>query len=327
MKQLFAIDLHDYDGCTKFFRRPSARGIILDGGRIALVYSRKENYYKFPGGGIRPGEDKKTALVREVKEETGLTVIPESIAEFGSVMRRQRSNRSPGTVFEQENFYYVCRVEDTIAEQNLDDYEREAEFVLQFADIDEAIRVNEAFHSGEYFDEIMIKRDLRVLQMIREAAVNQALLPYAYVMEMFPKAGIYENEYASALDDLMKTFPGNRFLKELSSVSGAKESADALFAQNGSPVVAPDDFGRVFLRLLRSVYQKTELSAFTESTYRLWKTLPDGIMNTQPFLTLCYAGDALLSCDEKEQTRRNYENLFDYYNRKETGARITWRKN
>ena len=168
MKQLFEIDLHDYDGCTKVFSRPSARGIIVRDGKLALVYSRKEKYYKFPGGGIKHGEDKKTALIREVREETGLTVIPESIAEFGSVMRRHKSNYEPDTVFEQENFYYVCAVEDEIAEQHLDDYEKEAEFTLQFTDIDEAIRVNEAYSSENLFDHIMIKRELRVLQIIRE---------------------------------------------------------------------------------------------------------------------------------------------------------------
>ena len=168
MKQLFEIDLRDYEGCTKVFSRPSARGIIVRDGKLALVYSRKEKYYKFPGGGIKHGEDPKTALVREVRGEVGLTVIPDSIAEFGSVMRRHKSNYEPDTVFEQENFYYVCAVEDEIAEQHLDDYEKKAEFTLQFTDIDEAIRVNDAYSSENLFDHIMIKRELRVLQIIRE---------------------------------------------------------------------------------------------------------------------------------------------------------------
>ena len=165
MKQLFEIDLRDYEGCTKVFSRPSARGIIFSEGKIALVYSRKENYYKFPGGGIQSGEDKKTALIREVKEETGLTVIPESIAEFGSVMRRHKSNYEPDTVFEQENFYYVCAVEDEIAEQHLDDYEKKAEFSLQFTDIDEAIRVNDAYTSENLFDHIACGDELHSQKM------------------------------------------------------------------------------------------------------------------------------------------------------------------
>ena len=41
MKQLFEIDLHDYDESDTVFRRPSARAIIFDDeGKIALVYSK-----------------------------------------------------------------------------------------------------------------------------------------------------------------------------------------------------------------------------------------------------------------------------------------------
>ena len=86
MKRLFDIDIKDYEAGYKVYCRPSARGIILQGDKIALVYSGREHYYKFPGGGIQGGEDKKAALVREVREETGLVVIPDSIREFGSVI-------------------------------------------------------------------------------------------------------------------------------------------------------------------------------------------------------------------------------------------------
>ena len=169
MEQLFEMDLHDYEAGDSVFRRPSARGIIFDDcGRIALVYSQIEKYYKFPGGGIREGEDKKEALIREVREETGLIVIPDSIEEFGSVLRRQKSIVAPHTIFEQENFYYTCRVESRIAEQNLDDYEEKAGFVLRFVYLDEAIRVNARYSTKDYFDEIMIRRDTRLLQLIKE---------------------------------------------------------------------------------------------------------------------------------------------------------------
>ena len=129
MRQLFEIDLRDYENGDGVFSRPSVRGIIfVDDNKIALVYSENEKYYKFPGGGINKDEDKKEALIREVREEVGLIVIPESIREFGSVLRRQKSNISPHTIFEQENFYYTCQTENQIVEQNLDEYEVEAAF-------------------------------------------------------------------------------------------------------------------------------------------------------------------------------------------------------
>lgn len=169
MERLFEIDLHDYDLKDNVFCRPSARGIIFDdSGRIALVYSQKEKYYKFPGGGIHEEEDKKEALIREVREETGLVVIPESIEEFGSVLRRQKSNTTSNTIFEQENFYYLCKTEKVLTKQNLDDYEAEAGFVLRFVYLDEAIDTNLKYSTEDYFNEIMIKRDTKLLQLIKK---------------------------------------------------------------------------------------------------------------------------------------------------------------
>ncbi len=169
MKQLFSIDLKDYDGCTKVFSRPSARGIIINAeNKIALVYSTRDKYFKFPGGGIKESEDKITTLIREVSEEVGLCVIPESIKEFGSVLRRQKSNMSENTIFEQENFYYFCNVSGDAGKQHLDDYEAEAGFELRVVTFDEALRVNKSFTSNDDFDQIMIDRETRVLELIKE---------------------------------------------------------------------------------------------------------------------------------------------------------------
>ena len=168
MKQLFEMDLHDYEEGDAVFRRPSARAIILrEDGRIALVYSEKEHYYKFPGGGIHDDEEKKAALIREVKEEVGLTVIPETIQEFGSVMRRQKSNVNEHTIFEQENFYYTCQTEKEVGKQNLDEYEAEAGFKLCYVTLGEAIQTNLDYTSDDYFDYIMIQREAKVLQCVR----------------------------------------------------------------------------------------------------------------------------------------------------------------
>lgn len=167
MRELFSIDLKDYPENSSVFRRPSARGIILKGRKICLVYSEVEKYFKFPGGGIHEDEDKKTALIREVKEETGLVVIPETIKDFGRVLRRQKG-KEPDVVFEQENFYYTCEVYDGVSDQNLDDYEKEAGFTLKIVDIDEAIDANSAYSGKDSFHEIMIKRENRVLGIIKD---------------------------------------------------------------------------------------------------------------------------------------------------------------
>lgn len=169
MQQLFMIDLKDYNESDTHFCRASARGIILKpNGKIALVYSKQKNYYKFPGGGIQYGEDKREALLREVKEEVGMIVKRDTIQEFGSVMRLQKSTDTPNTVFEQENFYYLCQVEDEIQEQNLDAYEMEEGFELRIVALEEAIDTNKSCMCEDFFDQVMVERETKVLELIRE---------------------------------------------------------------------------------------------------------------------------------------------------------------
>lgn len=91
MKQLFTMDIKDYGQGDGRRYRASARAVIrAENGRIAMVYSRKYKYYKFPGGGIQADEKKEDALAREVHEETGLIVKKDTIQEYGSVRRLQK---------------------------------------------------------------------------------------------------------------------------------------------------------------------------------------------------------------------------------------------
>ena len=78
MRLLFEMDKKDYGNCTHTFSRDSARSIIIKNGKIAMIHSLKYDYYKFPGGGIESGESAADALIREIAEEAGLTVIPDS---------------------------------------------------------------------------------------------------------------------------------------------------------------------------------------------------------------------------------------------------------
>lgn len=68
----------------------------------------------------------------------------------------------------KEKYYYFCDVEDRAVEQDLDAYEDEAGFVLKIVDIDEAIATKAAYSSEDYFNEIMIKRDRRMLEMVKQ---------------------------------------------------------------------------------------------------------------------------------------------------------------
>ncbi len=65
-------------------KRQSAKGIIiLDDEKILVLRIQTgchaEGKWDLPGGGIEDNETAKDAFIREVNEETGLTLIPESI--------------------------------------------------------------------------------------------------------------------------------------------------------------------------------------------------------------------------------------------------------
>ena len=160
MRSLFEIDTKDYDINGTTVSRPSARGIIIKDGKLAMIHSIKYDYYKFPGGGIEKNEQKESALIREVLEETGLDVIPQTIKEYGMVHRIQKGDYED--VFIQDNFYYLCDVEDNVHEQKLDDYEKEEKFTLEYVSPKQVIDANKACASKEA-DQIMLERECKVI--------------------------------------------------------------------------------------------------------------------------------------------------------------------
>ena len=165
MRLLFEMDKKDYGGCTHSFARDSARSIIIRDGKIAMIHSLKYDYYKFPGGGIEPGESVVDALIRETAEETGLTVIPESIREYGYVHRIQKSMVEEDEYFVQDNYYYLCNAEDSVRPQKLDDYESDEHFTLEYVIPETAILSNRAKDHGPK-DPVMLEREARVLEML-----------------------------------------------------------------------------------------------------------------------------------------------------------------
>ena len=165
MRLLFEMDKKDYGECTRSFTRDSARSIIIRNCKIAMIHSLKYDYYKFPGGGIEPGESNVDALIRETAEEAGLTVIPDSIREYGYVHRIQKSTVEMDEYFIQNNYYYLCDVEEGVNPQKLDDYESDEHFTLEYVMPESAIRSNRTKDHGPK-DPVMLEREARVLEML-----------------------------------------------------------------------------------------------------------------------------------------------------------------
>ena len=163
MRILFEMDKKDYIPNGSVFRRPSARAIIIKDGKIAMVHSKKYNYYKFPGGGIEAAECMEDALMREVLEETGLCVIKNSIQEYGQVHRIQKGTKED--IFIQDNYYFLCCVKEDLEQQNLDEYEADEGFTLEFLEPQSAIDVNRATMLDD-FNQAMLEREALVLELL-----------------------------------------------------------------------------------------------------------------------------------------------------------------
>ena len=163
MRLLFQLDTRDYDPNGKAFVRPSVRGIIIRAGKVGMVHSQKYDYYKFPGGGVEAGESRHQAFIREVLEESGMCVIPDTIAEYGLVHRIQKGEKE--AVFIQDNYYYLCEVDPGILPQRLDDYEAEERFTLEFVAPILAITTNRNKDHGPK-DPIMLEREALVLELL-----------------------------------------------------------------------------------------------------------------------------------------------------------------
>ena len=72
------VTCHDLEGnqyevdVSELSFRPAVYGVIVENNKILL--SKQWDGYDFPGGGIEIGEPTENALIREVKEETGVDV-------------------------------------------------------------------------------------------------------------------------------------------------------------------------------------------------------------------------------------------------------------
>ncbi len=142
----------------------AVRAVIRRGDLLLMVHSRVAGDYKFPGGGVEPGESAHQALVREVSEECGRT-----LTQVGDVFIRaveHRDAREPGAFFRSQSDYHRCDVGDEVHDQRLDDYEHDLAFTPVWVALDEAIRVNQrVLASGNA--QTWVPRETRVLGALR----------------------------------------------------------------------------------------------------------------------------------------------------------------
>ena len=134
------MDEKNYDPELPEIRRTAVRGIVWYNGKMLLIKS-KFGEVKLPGGGIEDGESDIAALIREVREETGFEVIPESAVPFGYVEEKRLSRREP-MIWHQFSRLYFCDVRDVHGTSNFTEREKNAGMHLVAMTLEEAIENN-----------------------------------------------------------------------------------------------------------------------------------------------------------------------------------------
>ncbi|WP_310601547.1 NUDIX hydrolase [Anaerosporobacter sp.] len=139
MKELY-LDSKNYKEGGSVYKRTAVRGIIKKGDRYLIIHS-KYGDYKFPGGGMEKGETLEDTLIREVQEETGYHVIRDTLAD--GILVHEKRKGDPDDLLEMDSYYFICDISEEVGERNLDEYEKEYDYQVDWLPLKEIIAKNE----------------------------------------------------------------------------------------------------------------------------------------------------------------------------------------
>jgi 8-oxo-dGTP pyrophosphatase MutT (NUDIX family) len=167
-------EIHRSEGVNihgRTIHRHAVRAVMLRGQELLMIHSANVGDYKFPGGGVDPGESHKQALVREVREECGMSLLHVG-DEICQVVEYDLPVEQEYDVFKMTSYYYPCEVQDGFGSQKLDRYEQELGFVPVWVDLDQAIQINKTLRDSPDPPE-WLGREILVLEYLKRILLEQ----------------------------------------------------------------------------------------------------------------------------------------------------------
>ena len=148
------------------FVRVAVRTVTQDQGRLLMIYSARVGDYKFPGGGVKPGEKHAGALTRELREESGRQ-LSSITALLGVTIELDIPPEGNRSTFRMISFYYLCELDAGTYPPSLDRYERALGFTPAWVTPEDALDNNERLRErtgsqGPFW----LSREIAVLQIL-----------------------------------------------------------------------------------------------------------------------------------------------------------------
>ena len=162
MDNYLLLDSGNYSEDMPVIERFSMRGVIFLGGKLLLVETANGDL-KLPGGGMEGAETETETLIREVLEETGRHVIPETIRLFYTIEEKRLSFKERA-LWHQISKIFFCEVDDRISAPKYTPGEIRKQMHVTLMPIDDAIEQSKKMVSNSPWS----NREYRTLLLIKE---------------------------------------------------------------------------------------------------------------------------------------------------------------
>lgn len=160
------MDTKDYTEDMQICVKHTVRAIIEREGLLAMQQGNA-GFFKILGGVVEKGEAHAETLAREVEEEGGLIMKPETMKELGYIEERRRDVFDPAKTYICYTYFYSCEVEDYEVSLKLTDSEVAKGYRLVWATPKQILQTNEAV-----LKEAWRMRDTEFIRMLAEGTLD-----------------------------------------------------------------------------------------------------------------------------------------------------------